>query len=152
MFVTRKIKKAVARIRIGARRNLYPASLDALRDRGVADDFFEAASAMLQHDIRGGYVIGAGEFHSAREFVELALGHAALDWREYVETDLRYYHPTDAADRCADSFTARRQPGSKPYLNFQKLRHMMVDLDREVSRAKIASGLASDGPSVGRFS
>ena len=151
-FVIRQITQAVPRIRLDARQKLCLDNLDTRRDWGVADDYIDAMWAMLEQDVRGDYVIGAGESHSARQFVELALGHAALDWREYVQTDSRYYRPAEVADMCTDGFTTRRELGLEPRVDFQKLEQMMADADTESLGRKITGGLAALGPAVRRFS
>ena len=93
--MTRKITQAVARIRLGLERELYLGNLDARRDWGFAGDYVEAMWSMLQQDAPGDYVIGTGESHTVREFVELAFGHAHMDWRKHVKIDPRYYRPAE---------------------------------------------------------
>ena len=86
-FVTRKITRAVARIRLGVQDELYLGNLDTRRDWGFAGDYVEAMWAMLQQDAPDDYVIGTGESHTVREFAEVAFAHVGLDWRQYVKVD-----------------------------------------------------------------
>ncbi|MFL5580702.1 MAG: GDP-mannose 4,6-dehydratase, partial [Gemmatimonadaceae bacterium] len=94
-FVTRKITRTAARIRHGLEKKLYLGNLDAKRDWGFAGDYVEAMWLMLQQDKPDDYVVATGEAHSVREFVELAFGHAGLDWERHVATDPRYYRPAE---------------------------------------------------------
>src|ERR1700726_3762782 len=94
-FVTRKITRAVARIKAGVQKKLYLGNLDAKRDWGYAPEFVEAMWLMLQQEKPDDYVIGTGETHSVKQFAEEAFGYAGLDWREYVELDSKYVRPTE---------------------------------------------------------
>ena len=89
-FVTRKIANAAARIKRGLQDKLYMGNLDARRDWGYAPEYVEAMWLMLQQDEPDDYVIGTGEMHTVREFLELSFAHLNLDWRDHVETDPRY--------------------------------------------------------------
>ena len=113
-FVTRKITRAVARIRLGIDRELYLGNLDARRDWGFAGDYVEAMWRMLQQDAPGDYVIGTGESHTVREFAETAFAHAGLDWRDHVKIDPRYYRPAEVDDLRADASKACRFLGWEP--------------------------------------
>src|SRR5271157_2274128 len=95
-FVTRKITRAVARIKLGLDDALYLGNLDARRDWGFAGDYVRAMWMMLQQDAPDDYVVGTGESHSVREFAEAAFALAGLDWRDYVRIDPRYYRPAEA--------------------------------------------------------
>ena len=128
-FVTRKITRAVAHIKLGLQDKLYLGNLDARRDWGFAGDYVEAMWAMLQQENPDDYVIGTGESHSVREFAEAAFAHAGLDWREYVKVDPRYYRPAEVIDLCADGAKARKVLGWSPRVGFQELVRMMVDAD-----------------------
>src|SRR3989440_3601728 len=90
-FVTRKITRAVARIKAGVQKRLFLGNLEAKRDWGYAPEFVEAMWLMLQQDKPDDYVIATGEMHTVREFLDLAFKHAGLDWEKYVEIDPRYY-------------------------------------------------------------
>jgi len=139
-FVTRKITRAVARIKMGLEDALYLGNLDARRDWGFAGDYVRAMWLMLQQDLPDDYVVGTGESHSVREFAEAAFAHAGLDWREYVRIDPRYYRPAEAPDLCADISKARRGLGWAPSTGFRELVAMMVDADMEAQ----ARGLKGD--------
>src|SRR5713101_7773630 len=94
-FVTRKITRALTRIKLGLQDKLYLGNLDALRDWGYAGDFVEAMWRMLQQPAPDDFVIATGESHSVREFLALAAECCGLDWTRYVETDPRYFRPTE---------------------------------------------------------
>ncbi len=128
-FVTRKITLGVGRIREGLQQKLYLGNLDAQRDWGFAGDFVEAMWLMLQQDEPDDYVIGTGETHSVREFLEFAFDHLNLDWQEYVEIDERYYRPTEVEILLGDATKARDQLGWRPTTSFSELAQIMVDHD-----------------------
>jgi GDPmannose 4,6-dehydratase len=94
-FVTRKITRAAARIKLGLQDKLYLGNLDAKRDWGFAGDYVEGMWLMLQHDTADDYVLATGETHSVREFLGEVFGYLDLDWQKYVEIDPRYYRPTE---------------------------------------------------------
>ena len=94
-FVTRKITRAAAHIKLGLQAKLYLGNLDARRDWGYAPEYVEAMWQMLQQDQPDDYVIGTGEMHSVREFLEVAFDEVGLDWRDYVVTDTRYFRPAE---------------------------------------------------------
>jgi GDPmannose 4,6-dehydratase len=128
-FVTRKITRAVARIKLGLQEKVYLGNLDARRDWGFAGDYVKAMWTMLQQDTPDDYVIGTGEAHSVREFTEAAFAHAGLDWRDYVLIDSQYFRPSEVFDLRADSLKARRVLGWEPTVGFAELVRMMVDAD-----------------------
>jgi GDPmannose 4,6-dehydratase len=128
-FVTRKITRAVARILAGQQQKLYLGNLQAQRDWGYAPEYVEAMWLMLQQDEADDYVIGTGEAHSVKEFVEAAFAYAGLDWQTCVEIDPRYFRPTDVDCLRADASKARRQLGWEPRLSFHELVAIMVDAD-----------------------
>ncbi|MDP9200451.1 MAG: GDP-mannose 4,6-dehydratase [Gemmatimonadota bacterium] len=130
-FVTRKITRAVGRIRYGLQDKLYLGNLDAKRDWGFAGDYAEAMWLMLQHSEPDDFVIATGEAHTVLEFVESAFGYAGLDWKKYVETDPRYLRPTEADHLEGDASKARRVLGWQPKVGFDSLVRMMVDSDSE---------------------
>src|SRR4051795_13252622 len=113
-FVTRKITRAVARIKHGLQDKLYLGNLDAKRDWGYAPDYVEAMWLMLQSDEPDDYVIATGETHAVREFLELAFAHAALDWQAHVEIDPRYFRPAEVDVLQGDSTKARERLGWAP--------------------------------------
>lgn len=134
-FVTRKITKAVARIKMGVQDKLYLGNLDAKRDWGFAGDYVEAMWLMLQQDTPDDYVIATGETHSVREFVEEAFAYAGLPWKKYVSIDARYFRPTEVDFLLGDPAKARRKLNWRPKVKFKELVRMMVDADMaEVNR------------------
>ncbi|MGH7579559.1 MAG: GDP-mannose 4,6-dehydratase [Gemmatimonadales bacterium] len=128
-FVTRKVTDGVARIKLGLAKDLHLGNLDARRDWGFAGDYVEAMWLMLQQAEPHDYVVGSGETHSVRELVELAFGHAGLDYRQYVVSDPRFHRPAEVDLLLADPAKARKQLGWKPKVTFQQLIAMMVDAD-----------------------
>jgi GDPmannose 4,6-dehydratase len=128
-FVTRKISRAVARIKKGLQDKLYLGNLDAKRDWGYAGDYVEAMWRMLQQDEPDDYVVATGETHSVREFVEAAFSHVGLDWHDYVEIDPRYFRPAEVEYLRGDPSKAKRQLGWEPKVSFHGLVRMMVEAD-----------------------
>ena len=128
-FVTRKITRAVGRIRYGLQQKLFLGNLNASRDWGFAGDYVDAMWRMLQQPEPADYVIATGETHSVGEFVELAFGLAALDWRKHVELDARYLRPTEVDLLRGDSSGAREVLGWSPRVGFERLVQMMVQSD-----------------------
>src|SRR5664279_4637981 len=144
-FVTRKITRAVARIKLGLEKTLYLGNLEARRDWGFAGDYVRAMWLMLQQDVPGDYAIGTGESHTVREFAEAAFAHAGLDWRDHVRIDSRYYRPAEVAALCADASKARRELGWEPRTGFRDLVTMMVDADLEALERSLKGGLEAVG-------
>ncbi len=130
-FVSRKISRGVAHIIAGKQQHLYLGNLDARRDWGFAPEYVKAMWLMLQQERPRDYVIGTGEAHSVREFLEEAFGYAGLDWQEHVRIDERYFRPTDVELLAADTSRARRELGWIPAVSFRELVRIMVDADME---------------------
>jgi GDPmannose 4,6-dehydratase len=130
-FVTRKITRAVGRIRHGLQQKLYLGNLEAKRDWGFAGDYTEAMWLMLQLPKPDDFVIATGTSYSVREFVDAAFRYAGLNWTEYVETDPRYFRPTEVDHLCGDASKARRVLGWAPKVDFLTLVRMMVDSDSD---------------------
>jgi GDPmannose 4,6-dehydratase len=128
-FVTRKITRAVARIKAGLQKKLYLGNLDAKRDWGYAKEYVEAMWLMLQQDVPDDYVIATGETHSVREFLEEAFSYVGLDWRAYVELDPKYLRPTEVDLLVGDAGKAKRVLNWAPKVTFKELVHLMVDAD-----------------------
>ena len=128
-FVTRKITRAAARIKLGLQDKLYLGNLDAKRDWGFAGDYVRAMWMMLQQGTPDDYVIGTGESHSVREFVELTFSYLDLDWRRYVVIDPRYFRPAEVDFLHADPSKARRVLGWTPEVSFAELVVMMIESD-----------------------
>jgi GDPmannose 4,6-dehydratase len=132
-FVTRKITRAVGRIKHGLQRKLYLGNLDSLRDWGFAGDYVEAMWRMLQRDSPDDYVIATGKMISVRAFCELAFGHVGLDYRDFVEIDPRYFRPAEVDELLGDATKARRDLGWAPKVGVEQLAAMMVDHDLEIA-------------------
>jgi GDPmannose 4,6-dehydratase len=132
-FVTRKITRAVGRIKHGLQDKLYLGNLDALRDWGFAGDYVEAMWLMLQQDEPDDYVIATGETHSVREFLERAFAHVGLDYRDFVVVDPRYFRPTEVDLLLGDAGKARAKLGWAPQVDFEHLTRMMVEADLELA-------------------
>ena len=129
-FVTRKITKGIAKIKAGLDTKLYLGNLKARRDWGYAPEYVEAAWIMMQQPKPDNYVIGTGEAHSVKEFVELAFREAGLgDWKKYVEIDPQYYRPAEVHNLVADISKAKKNLGWKPKTKFKDLVKIMVWAD-----------------------
>jgi GDPmannose 4,6-dehydratase len=136
-FVTRKITKAAARIKLGLQQDLYLGNLDAKRDWGYAGDYVEAMWLMLQQDKPDDYVIATGETHTVREFLDVAFGHLRLDWEQYVKIDPKYYRPTEVDLLIGDAAKAKKRLQWEPKVRFQELARMMVEADLEAERERL---------------
>ncbi len=133
-FVTRKITRALARIKLGLQEKLYLGNLNARRDWGFAGDYVDAMWRMLQQPEPGDFVIATGESHSVREFLELAASVCGVDWTKHVEKDPRYYRPTEVDNLCGDASKGREKLGWNPTITFEQLVKMMMDHDLELAR------------------
>ncbi|MGI8426565.1 MAG: GDP-mannose 4,6-dehydratase [Actinomycetota bacterium] len=131
-FVTRKISRAVARIKGGHQDRLYLGNLEAKRDWGYAPEFVEAMWMMLQQDVPDDFVISTGEAHTPKEFCEVAFGHVDLDWKDYVEIDPRYERPAEVNFLLGDSSKAHKVLGWTPKVKFEELVKLMVQADVEL--------------------
>ena len=145
-FVTRKITRALARIKLGLQQKLFLGNLDARRDWGYAADYVEAMWMMLDAAEPGDYVVATGESHSVREFLEAAGDRCGLDWKSVVETDPRYLRPTEVDYLMGDSSKIRKTLGWKPKVSFEELVHLMVDHDLELALQELT--LAKAGHKV----
>ena len=128
-FVTRKITRAAARIKLGLQNKLYLGNLEARRDWGYAPEYVEAMWLMLQEDKPEDFVIATGESHSVREFLEEVFSDLDLDWQEYVEIDPRYLRPTEVECLLGDASKARQNLGWQPRVTFKELARLMVEAD-----------------------
>jgi GDPmannose 4,6-dehydratase len=133
-FVTRKITRAAARIRLGKERELVLGNLEARRDWGHAADYVEAMWRMLQQREPRDYVIATGEMHSVREVCELAFARAGLAWSDHVRTDPAFHRPAEVHLLCGDASRAREELGWRPRIDFANLIREMVDADLERER------------------
>ncbi|MGH2695321.1 MAG: GDP-mannose 4,6-dehydratase, partial [Actinomycetota bacterium] len=140
-FVTRKVTRAVARIKAGIQEKLYLGNLDAKRDWGYAPEYVEAMWLVLQHDSPEDFVIATGEAHTIREFCEVAFGHAGLDWERHVEIDPRYFRPTEVDFLLGDASKAKRLLGWEPRTTFEDLARLMVDADAQLLEDELAGRL-----------
>jgi len=133
-FVTRKITRAAARIKLSLQEKVYLGNLDAKRDWGYAGDYVEAMWLMLQQERCGDYVVATGESHSVKEFAQEVFGYLDLDWEDYVEIDTRYYRPSEVDMLEGDASKARRELGWAPKVGFKELARMMTDADMKIAK------------------
>ncbi len=148
-FVTRKITRALGRIKYGLQDKLYLGNLDAKRDWGFAGDYVRAMWMMLQQDKPDDFVVATGESYSVREFLVESFGYAGLDWEKYVEIDPKYFRPTEVDYLMGDSSKARRVLGWKPETSFKQLVHMMVDSDLRKAQLEAAQNAVVNSLPVG---
>ena len=139
-FVTRKITRGVAQIKLGLQSHLYLGNLEAHRDWGYAPDYVNAMWLMLQQDQPDDFVIGTGEAHSVQEFVELAFACAGMDWKKHVEIDSRYFRPAEVDYLLADVSKAKRVLGWTPTVTFKQLVRIMVEADIQEVETKLKGG------------
>ena len=154
-FVTRKISRGVAAIHLGLQENLYLGNLDAKRDWGHARDYAEGMWRILQQAEADDFILGTGESHSVREFVELAFrevgirvawrgrgmdetGIDAASQRVLVKIDRRYFRPTEVDHLVSDPSKARQQLGWRHTVSFKELVTEMVQAD--VETVKLEAG------------
>ena len=128
-FVTRKVTDGVARIKLGLADHLALGNLDAMRDWGFAGDYVRAMWLMLQQPQADDYVIATGISHSVKDLVEVAFGHAGLEWKQYVRTDPALLRPAEVDHLIGDASKAKRVLGWQPKVTFENLIQMMVDED-----------------------
>ena len=131
-FVTRKITRAVARIKAGLQDALYLGNLEAKRDWGYAPEYVEAMWDMLQQNEPYDIVIGTGEAHTVRDFVDEAFGYVDLDYRDYVKIDPRYFRPTEVDYLEADIRKAKKIIDWDPKVKYHDLVRIMMDADLEL--------------------
>ena len=151
-FVTRKISRAVGRIKLGLQDRLYLGNLDARRDWGYTGDYVEAMWLMLQQEAPDDYVVASGEAHSVRRFLETAFGHAGLAWQDHVRLDERYLRPTEVDHLVGDATKARDALGWAPRVGFEALVRMMVDHDLNLARRERTLLDAGHDPAGGEAS
>jgi GDPmannose 4,6-dehydratase len=133
-FVTRKITRSAARIKVGLQKKLELGNLEARRDWGFAGDYVEGMWLMMQQPSPDDFVIATGEHHSVLEFLEGVFDRLKLDWRRYVETNERHFRPAEVELLVGDSAKARRILGWRPSVHFPELLAMMVDSDLELAK------------------
>ncbi|MFW6695855.1 GDP-mannose 4,6-dehydratase [Streptomyces sp. MAR4 CNX-425] len=137
-FVTRKITRAVARIKAGLQDRLYMGNLDAIRDWGYAPEYVEAMWLMLQRDVPDDYVVATGEAGSVRQFLDAAFTTAGLDWTEYVRFDPKYERPSEVDALIGDATKAGDLLGWKPQVKWPELARIMVEADIAALDAELA--------------
>lgn len=135
-FVTRKITRAVARIKAGMQDELFMGNLDAVRDWGYAPEYVEAMWMMLQHDTPDDYVVSTGTDYTVRDFLQLSFEHVGLDWEKYVKFDERYLRPTEVDALVGDSSRARNALCWVPKVLTPELAQIMVDSDIKALEAE----------------
>jgi GDPmannose 4,6-dehydratase len=128
-FVTRKITRALARIRFGLEDKIFLGNLEAKRDWGFAPEYVEAMRLMLQQEEPEDFVIATGESHSVKEFLEEAFSYLNLDWQRYVVIDSHYFRPTEVEFLRGDASKAKNKLGWERKVTFKQLVHIMVDAD-----------------------
>ena len=132
-FVTRKITRAVGRISMGLQKKLTLGNLDAFRDWGFAGDYVKGMWLMLQHDSPKDWVLASGETHSVKEFVKLAFDEVGLEWKDFVETDEKYFRPNEVNHLLGNSEQARKELGWTPETSFKQLVKMMIESDLKLA-------------------
>jgi GDPmannose 4,6-dehydratase len=128
-FITRKVTRGVAAIKLGLERELRLGNLEARRDWGFAGDYVRAMWLMLQQPQPDDYVVATGETRAVRELCEVAFAHAGLDYRAYVVEDPAFYRPAEVDQVVGLPAKAERVLGWKPTVTFESLIRMMVDAD-----------------------
>jgi GDPmannose 4,6-dehydratase len=128
-FVSRKVTDAAARIKLGKASELRMGNLDAKRDWGYAPDYVRAMWLMLQQDEPDDYVIATGRTHTVRDLIEVAFGHAGLDWRKHVVIDPKFIRPAEVDVLVGDASKAKRKLGWSPTVTFEEMIKRMVDAD-----------------------
>lgn len=135
-FVTRKITLAAARIRSGLQSELFLGNLDTQRDWGHAKDFVEAMWLMLQQDEPDDYVVATGKTHTIRQLLDVAFGHAGLNWLDHVRLDPKLLRPSEVNLLCGDAAKAHEKLGWRPRTSFAELIREMVDADLSALRTR----------------
>lgn len=128
-FVTRKISRAVARIKSGQEQYLYMGNLEAIRDWGYAPEYVEGMWRMLQVDEPDDYVLATGGNYSVRDFLQTAFEHAGLNWENHVKYDDRYLRPTEVDALIGDASKAEAKLGWKASVHTPELARIMVEAD-----------------------
>jgi GDPmannose 4,6-dehydratase len=128
-FVTRKITRAVARIKAGVQKDLYLGNLDSVRDWGYAAEYVEGMWRMLQVDEPEDFVLATGVGYTIKDFLEASFGHVGLEWQEFVKFDERYLRPTEVDALIGDASKAQEKLGWKATIDGLQLAKLMVDAD-----------------------
>lgn len=130
-FVTHKITRAVAKIKLGLAKDIHLGNLESRRDWGYAGDYVEAMWLMLQQPEPDDFVVATGETHSVREFADIAFKHVGLDYRDHVVIDQKFFRPAEVDLLVGNPAKAHAQLGWEPTVAFTDLVKMMVDADLE---------------------
>jgi len=138
-FVTRKITHSAASIALGRSDKLVLGNLDVERDWGFAGDYVEAMWLMLQQPVPDDFVIGTGQAHTLRDFLQEAFGHVGLNWEKFVEVDPQLMRPAEVEHVVADCAKAHAKLGWKPHTSFSGLVGMMVDADLQLLQAQTSA-------------
>ena len=133
-FVTRKITRAAARIKLGLQEKLYLGNIEAKRDWGFAGDYVEAMWLMLQQDEPDDFVVATGQTHSVKEFLDEVFGNLELDWHDYVKIDPKYYRPAEVDTLLGDPAKAKKILGWSPKVTFKELAKMMTEEDMKLAQ------------------
>jgi GDPmannose 4,6-dehydratase len=128
-FVTRKITRAIARIKAGLQDDVFLGNLEAVRDWGYAPEYVEGMWRMLQHEVPTDFILATGVGYTVRDFAQLAFEHAGLDWEQYVKYDANYERPTEVDALIGDASKARELLGWKAQTHTPELARVMVDAD-----------------------
>ncbi len=137
-FVTRKITRGISRILAKKDKYLYLGNMDAKRDWGYSPEYVECMWKILQHEKPDDFVIGTGESHSVREFVEKAFSYVGLDWNDHVRIDPKYFRPTEVENLIADPSKSKRLLGWEPKVKFDDLVKIMMDADLRANGMELA--------------
>jgi GDPmannose 4,6-dehydratase len=133
-FVTRKITRAVSRIKVGLQKKLTLGNLDAYRDWGYAKDFVEGMYLMMSHETADDWVLATGETHTVKEFLEIAFSHLDLDWQDYVSISDRYFRPNEVKHLLGDPKKAKTELNWNIKTSFEDLVELMVESDIELAK------------------
>lgn len=136
-FVTRKITRAVGRIKVGLQRELFLGNLEAKRDWGHARDYVEAMWLMLQQDAPGDYIVATGQAYSVREFAERAFAHAGLNAKDFVRVDPKYHRPAEVDFLLGDPSDTQKTLNWSPRTTLDEMIREMVDADLELARREV---------------
>ena len=135
-FVSRKVTDGVAQIKLGLRDKVSLGNLEPKRDWGFAGDYVQAMWLMLQQAEPGDYVVATGVSRTVRELVEVAFGHAGLDWKKHVVTSPDLARPAEVESLVGDASKAKNALGWSPRVSFEEMIRMMVDSDLALHRAQ----------------
>ena len=141
-FVTRKITRAVARIKLGMQDELRLGNIEARRDWGFAGDYVEGMWRILQHPKPDDFVLATGEMHSVREFLQEAFSYVGLDWEKYTRHDRVYERPSEVEQLLGCAEKAERELGWRPRVTFKELVRMMMEADLVEARKELAASNA----------